>query len=260
MLTLTQKTYERHWSAFERFAAERGASALPASSPLIVCYLADKATSVPWANQALGSIRCKHIGAGLPVPRSEEITATVRAIGRLKPGGRNRKHALTPEEVCRLVDACDTQTLQGSRDRAILLLGMDLGFRRADLAALLIGDLLITPDHVSLRDPDDWPPLSISALTEPDYCTVYAVRDWLASASLTEGPLFRSINRHGTVLGPFSGAGRAVAAAVKRQGERAGFDPRTLAAESLRREVSSGAWRAIREGRARRHRPPLPVG
>jgi integrase/recombinase XerD len=51
------------------------------------------------------------------------------------------KQPLEPEEVQALLDQCDTGTVWGTRDLAILLTYLDGGLRAMDLANLLVGDV-----------------------------------------------------------------------------------------------------------------------
>ena len=70
-----------------------------------------------------------------------------------------------------------------------------------------------------------------------------AVQDWLDAAGITDGPVFRSIDRHGRVstaaLSP-----QSVALVVKRCAEAAGLDPDEFAGHSLRRGFLTSAAEA----------------
>jgi integrase len=67
----------------------------------------------------------------------------------------------------------------------------------------------------------------------PDTCPVRTVQAWMEAAGITDGRLFRSINRHGKVqAGGLSGID--VARVVKKLAERAGLDAAKYAGHSLR--------------------------
>jgi integrase len=71
-------------------------------------------------------------------------------------------------------------------------------------------------------------------------CPVRAVEAWLEAARLKDGPLFRPINRHGTIGdGPL--CDRAVARVVKAAAERSGLDPRYFSGHSLRAGLTTQA-------------------
>jgi len=72
-----------------------------------------------------------------------------------------------------------------------------------------------------------------NAVSNPDTCPVRTVQEWMEQADISDGPLFRSINRHGKVqAGGLSGID--VARIVKKLAVRAGLDPAKYAGHSLR--------------------------
>lgn len=83
-----------------------------------------------------------------------------------------------------------------------------------------------------------WPcPMGHPELT----CLVRTVVAWRAAAEITEGTLFRRVDRHGRLLGPMSG--QAVAIVVARAAEAAGLAGR-YRGHSLRRGGATAARRA----------------
>ena len=60
-----------------------------------------------------------------------------------------------------------------------------------------------------------------------------AVRDWLELAGVAEGPVFRSVDRHGNVRSTRL-TGRAVALILKRAAAEAGIEEREISGHSLR--------------------------
>ena len=75
--------------------------------------------------------------------------------------------------------------------------------------------------------------LGIPYGSNPETCPVRTLQVWLQQAGLTEGPVFRSLNRHGQMQsGRLSGAD--VARIVKKLAERAGLDASKYAGHSLR--------------------------
>src|SRR6516225_2677315 len=57
-----------------------------------------------------------------------------------------RKAAATADRIRAMLDECDTTTMLGIRDRAILALGFAGAFRRSELVALTVADLTEVPD------------------------------------------------------------------------------------------------------------------
>ena len=73
---------------------------------------------------------------------------------------------------------------------------------------------------------------AIPAGRTPELCPVKAIRVWLDTAGISEGRVFRSVDRHGSVGERLSD--RAVAGVVKAYAERAGLDPADFSSHSLR--------------------------
>ena len=138
--------------------------------------------------------------------------------------------------------------LIGIRDRALLLVGYAGGFRRSELAGLDVEDVTETADGLVLRvrrskmDPEGKGtsvalPYGSAAAT----CPVRSYRAWIAAASLTLGPAFRAVDRHGRVAAGRLDAG-SIARVVKRAAAAAGLDPALYAGHSLRAGFATQAF------------------
>jgi integrase len=64
-------------------------------------------------------------------------------------------------------------------------------------------------------------------------CPVLALQEWLAAATITEGPIFRPVTKGGN-LRPTRLTDRTVANIVKSRAARVGFDPTGFGGHSLR--------------------------
>jgi integrase len=73
-------------------------------------------------------------------------------------------------------------------------------------------------------------------------CGVLALKVWLETAGISEGPIFRSIRRGGCIKGRLSD--KAVALIVKRYTAAAGLDPASFSGHSLRAGLVTSAARA----------------
>jgi integrase len=69
--------------------------------------------------------------------------------------------------------------------------------------------------------------------SNPETCPVRSVQEWIEVAATGNGPLFRSITRHGQVPADRL-SGIDVARVVKKLAQRAGLDPAKYAGHSLR--------------------------
>jgi integrase len=71
-------------------------------------------------------------------------------------------------------------------------------------------------------------------------CPVRVLRAWLDTAGITEGPIFRPINRHGHIQ-PVRLSAYGVALVVKRAAQAAGLNPEQFAGHSLRAGLATAA-------------------
>jgi len=142
-----------------------------------------------------------HQARGFESPcRSELCRSVLKGIRRTLGTAPNEKAPLLAIDVREMVAALP-DTLLGFRDRALLLLGFAGAFRRSELVALNVEDLAFTEDGliVTLRrsktdQEGHGRKIGVPALPASDACPVRGLREWLAAAAITEGPLFRSVS------------------------------------------------------------------
>jgi integrase len=142
------------------------------------------------------------------------------------------------DRVGAMRDECDPGTMRGIRDRAILALGFAGAFRRSELVALTVADLTECPDgyRVMIRRSKTDQTGEGAEIVIPRGLRirpVEAVQAWLHAAGVSEGLLFRAIQRGGRVK-PQGLRGVDVARAVKRYAKAAGLDPAEFSGHSLR--------------------------
>jgi len=142
-------------------------------------------------------------------------------------------------DILVMLDATDPGLI-GMRDRALLLLGFSGAFRRSEVVGLDVADLDFNRDGltVNLRrsktDQDgQGRKIGIPYGSNPETCPVRVVQAWLDQTGITQGPVLRSVNRHGRLQPVRLGAGN-VATIVKKLAQRAGLDPAKFAGHSLR--------------------------
>ena len=125
----------------------------------------------------------------------------------------------------------------GKRDRALLTLGFAGAFRRSELVALEVADLALEPDGLRIqirhsKTDQEGQGHEIATPRGETLRPVAAVQAWFAAAKISDGPVFRSINRHGRMSGVLTA--QSVALIVKFYPDAAGLDPRAFAGHSLR--------------------------
>lgn len=175
------------------------------------------------------------------------IKLAVRASAR--PRDRKSKKAVTADILAALLKACAGDRLVDARDRAVLITAFASGGRRRSEISSLRVEQLVDEDPVPVdpKDPDSpkLPSLKIrlgrTKTTQADSDAfvllvgrpVLALKGWLERAGITEGAVFRGIDRWGNLekraLTP-----QAVNLILKRRVAEAGFDPMAFSAHGLR--------------------------
>lgn len=237
----TRRSYARAWEQWSAYAHEHGASALPASPLVIAAYLAHldaEGLGASTIDVTLAAIVDRHRAARIPLPTNDPAVRDVRAGIRARRGTRPKcKAALRPFDLQEMISALPPD-LSGMRDRALLLVGFGSALRRSELSALRVEHvawhargvaLLVTRSKTDQQG--EGVEVPIHAAPGP-LCPVDALRAWLDAASITSGPVFRSVSRWGRVGEGLTG--RHIAEIVKRSARRIGHDPRAIAAHSLR--------------------------
>lgn len=231
----TRIAYRRVWKDFREWCEAEGRVHLPATAQTLTEYvdLLCEAKSAPnTIAQAISTIRSKHADAGYQdEPDSKEPLKALKTYRRQWAEDGNREKQATPimpDALRAMVATCDLSTLQGVRDRALLLLGFNMMARRSEVVGLNQGDVVETAEGLVVyvkRSKTDQAARGVTVAVprgkHADMCPVEAVNAWkarLTERGLTDGPLFRPIDRHGRVGGEPDGAGKA---AVRLSGKSA---------------------------------------
>ena len=192
--------------------------------------------------------------------------ALARSIG---VAAKRKAKPLTTEEVVTIVSAIGTERRIDLRDRALILLGYQGGFRRSELAALEVGDLLFEAQGIVItirRSKSDQRgegravPIHRAiavpirrALEEGGPCPVEAMKNWLqmaglkgelgGGASLRGVRVFRSLSKGaGRVLGRGLST-QSISAILKKRAGEVGIDPAEISGHSLRAGMVTEAAR-----------------
>ena len=193
----------------------------------------------------LSAIDRAHREAGLDQPGSHLAVRRVLKGIRRENGVRSKQ--ATPLRGSDLRNALDSlrDGPKGVRDRALLLLGFHGAFRRSELAGLRIEDVrrqragLVVTLRRSKTDQDgEGLEKGIVFQADHEVCPVRALLGWLDVLGEEEGPLFRSVDRHGGIGTSLSD--RSVDLIVRQACEAAGLDGR-YSAHSLRAGLATQA-------------------
>jgi integrase len=130
---------------------------------------------------------------------SPELATGIRRVKGVRRIGVRLGNWLTPEQGRRLLECATPSTARQLRDHAMVAMLLGCGLRRAELLALrveavqqreehwVIADLVGKAGHVRTVPIPAWVKAAVDA--------------WTAAAAITEGPVFRAINKAGRVWG-----------------------------------------------------------
>lgn len=239
----TIRAVRSDWAHFSKWCAQNNVSALPADPGTMALYIAalgDQA-SISTVRRRLVSVGQAHTLGGYQSPTKDgRVREILKGLVRERGSATKSKTALGTNELRAMLAALPTTTI-GIRDRALLLLGFLGAFRRSELASLTVDDLEFIPeDGLAVciqRSKTDQEAVGrlvgVPYGKSPETCAVIATQSWLDAAKISNGPLFRAVDRHGNV-GRDAMSDKAVALIVKRRVAAVGLDPTRFAGHSLR--------------------------
>ncbi len=245
----TTRVYRTGWAQFAFWCEGHGVTALPANGETVALYVADlaKVAKPATIDSRLAAVSAAHRAAGYDSPTKEEAVRLVRRGVRRTLGTAQRQvRPVTVPELRKMVQGLGAD-MGGCRDRALLLLGFAGAMRRSELVGLDVADVTEGTDglrvHLQRSKTDQegaGRTIGIPFGSNPVTCPVRAWRAWLELSSITEGPAFRPVDRHGHIGGARLGS-QAVALLLKRHAARVGLDPDEVSGHSLRAGLATSA-------------------
>lgn len=214
-----ENTRRSYRSAVQHFETEWGGF-LPATADSVARYLVDHADmmAINTLRQRLAALAQWHITQGFPDPTKEPIVRKVfRGIRALHPAQEKRARPLQLEQLEQTVQWLNKAItfasatgnrpalLRHTRDQAILLLGFWRGFRGDELTRLQIQYIDVKPGEgmtcflQQTKGDRQNTGTTFKAPALARLCPVTAYSAWIKLSDLTEGPVFRGIDRWGNV-------------------------------------------------------------
>lgn len=237
----TRKAYRGDWLDFQTWCAGLQLETLPAAPATIAGYLAhlaDKALKASTIGRRAAAITYAHKLKGFDAATSNEsVRAVLRGIRRRIGTATDHKSPATAPAIGDMLEHIP-DTIVGLRDRALLLIGFSAALRRSELVALQVSDLEMHKQglllHIrSSKTDQEGAGETIPVPNGRKLRPVAAVQAWLEAAKISEGPVFRGIDRHGNVK-PHGLCDKSVADIVKRYAGLSGLDAALFAGHSLR--------------------------
>ena len=239
----TVRLYDREWRRFVSWCSAKNKKALPADHETVSLYVTDLARSMSVAsmNVSVAAISQAHQAAGLASPtQTPSFRAVWRGIRRtLGVAPKAQKTPTTTDIVRAMLDELP-DGLIGIRDRTLILVAFASAMRRSELVEADVSSVKFVERGMEItvvRSKTDQEgaghvvavPFGNSERT----CPVRNLRHWIGVAAIEEGPLFRSVDRHGRLSGGRMDSG-SVGRIIKRAVKRTGRDPKDFGAHSTR--------------------------
>jgi len=230
---------------------EAWGGSLPASPETIASYVAQRAESLAVATlvRRLAALSKLHDAHGFANPvRTELVKATMRGIKRAKGVAQREAAPLMKEDLFSVLAKMGDRP-KDLRDKALLLIGFAAALRRSELIALNVGDVQSVRQGVviTIRQSKTDQEAAGRQLGIPfgrtRWCPIKTLEEWLVHAAITEGPIFRQVNRHGHIL-PRRMKPEAVSIVVRERVASIGLNPELYSGHSLRAGLASSAAEA----------------
>jgi site-specific recombinase XerD len=238
----TLRGYRSDWRDFCHWCEGQAACPLPASPEAVASYIADCAgrLKVGSIQRRLNAIAEAHKAVGADSPTLSGIVRnTLKGIKRTLGTAPVQKAPALTADIRAMVDVT-AEGLIGLRDRALILLGFAGAFRRSELVDLDVEDCSFGKDGLTVtlrRSKTDQEGqgrrIGIPYGSNPETCPVRVLQLWLEQTGNPDGPVFRSLTRHGKVQ-PIRLSPVDVARIVKKLALQTGLDPSQYAGHSLR--------------------------
>ncbi|MBN8550129.1 MAG: tyrosine-type recombinase/integrase [Deltaproteobacteria bacterium] len=245
----TARAYSADMGQFLAWCQKHKHSGLPANPAHVALFLRDGirlGTSLAATRRRLAAISYWHLSNREPSPASAwEVRNTMLRLGKEHGKPAKAKQALSISDLRSMLKKC-SQNLTGTRDHAILLLGFCSALKRSELVALHLEDIAVAKEglvitvrkgkHVSRS-------IAVPAGKHAETCPLRSLRAWVTAAAITNGPLFRAVNKSGRVgVSPLSD--RVIADLVKKYCLLIGKRPKAFSGYSLRSGFAIAATQA----------------
>jgi integrase len=192
----TRRAYETALRRFEQ-------SEYPETDGGIAAYLSslyEQGRSAACAAMLVAALRFRARLRGCPSPVGAATTRVLAGFRRLARGrGRGKVTGVRWEQADRAAAMAEQSgNLAGLRDAAIVAVASDAMLRVSEVAALDVSDVNLAGQTVLIRrsKTDQEGKGTAQFLGKP---TTERIQAWLLNSGLTEGPLFRPVNKSGRV-------------------------------------------------------------
>lgn len=238
----TRRAYAADWGVFTNWCRKNRVESMPADPRIVAAFCAEEAKRLKPSSirRRLAAIAKMHSVRGLPNPcAAEPVPSTIRGIEGTLGSRVVAKAPATLDVVERMVATCRTDTLEGLRNRALVLVGYAAALRRSELVGIHVEDLTWSDTGVTMllrhskTDQRGLGQLKAIPYVDGSLCAAKSLKGWLQASGTRAGPVFRGFTVAGS-LRPTALTPQAIAVLIKSLAASAGLDPAQFSGHSLR--------------------------
>lgn len=254
----TRRAYRDDIEMFTEYCSMRGLPALPATPQTVADYVVfiarngnawmqnppkapryREAFKYATIERKVAAVSTMHEAADMDSPtRNKLVSATMSGLRNTLTTRQVKKQPITVERLYKLLAMVDDTTLQGKRDKALLMLAFAGAFRRSELAALDVEDMEFTEQGLKIlvrksKTDQSGAGQAVNILSKR-LDTVGALRAYMQAAGIMGGALFRPVTKGDTIRNQRI-TDKSIAGIIKRFAAAAGFDPDQFGGHSTRR-------------------------
>ena len=231
--TNTLRAYESDYKDFGRFCIKHGFKSMPTEPKILTLYLTHLSQTSKFSTlkRRLASISVIHRLSGHYIDvKHPVITENLMGIKRVKGSYQKAKKPILINDLKLIVDVIDKEKKEKYKikNRALILVGFAGGFRRSELVSIDYEDVDFVTEGVKIfvkRSKTDQSgegmTKGIPYFTNPNYCPVISLKNWLKNSQIKSGKVFDMSDR-------------SVALAIKKYTAIAGLDSQKYSGHSLR--------------------------
>tara|TARA_Y100000590_G_scaffold444337_1_gene574954 strand:+ start:64 stop:978 length:915 start_codon:yes stop_codon:yes gene_type:complete len=229
----TLRAYKADYKDFASFCVRHGLKSMPTEPKILSLYLTHLSQTSKFSTlkRRLASISVIHRLSGHYIDTKHPmITENLMGIKRVKGSYQKAKKPILINDLKLIVDVIDKEKKEKYKikNRALILVGFAGGFRRSELVSIDYEDVDFVTEGVKIfvkRSKTDQSgegmTKGIPYFTNPNYCPVISLKNWLKNSQIKSGKVFDMSDR-------------SVALAIKKYTAIAGLDSQKYSGHSLR--------------------------
>lgn len=241
----TEAAFASDTRLFAAWCTEHGRESMPADAATVADFIDSMAEIRAPASvrRYVASIGAHHRANNAADPtKSESVRLRLKAMARTKGTRQRQARGITQSDEAAILSHIG-HSLADKRDRALLLTARDMLGRRSEVVGIDVSDVSFADDGAATvllrRSKVDQDGAGADLYLSPK--TAAALRDWIESAGIAEGAVFRSLRKGGKVAGRLNA--KRVNVIFKQLAAAAGIDPQDITGHSGRVGMSQDLTR-----------------